>query len=73
MAVAQTSTVRQHKCSNTRRWFLFPHRQNYDTESTAPRLKYLLFHRAEYETTALSSVGKETVSTDFPKYKDIYC
>ena len=44
---------------------LFPHRQTYTIESTAPRLKYLLFHRVEYQTTELSSAcqfyGRERI------------
>jgi len=43
---------------------LFPHRQTYNIESIAPRLKHLLFHRAEYQTTELSSACQKVVLTN---------
>ena len=43
---------------------LFPHRQTCNIESTAPRLKHLLFHRAEYQTTELSSACQKVVLTN---------
>jgi len=50
--------------------FLF--RQTYNTESTAPRLKYLLLHRSENHTTELFSACQEVVSTNILKHQDIY-
>jgi len=52
--------------------FLFLHRQPHKTQSTAPRLNYLLFHRDEYETTELSSACEKVVSANLMKYEDIY-
>jgi len=50
---------------------LFPDWQTYNTKSTEPLLKYLLFQRAKYQTTELSSAGQEVVSTNL-KYENIY-
>jgi len=50
---------------------LFPHWQTYNRESTAPRLKYLLFHRAEYQTTELSSACQKVVLRNLLNYEGI--
>jgi len=52
--------------------FLFPHRQLYNTQLTAPRLKHQLLHRHECEMTEGSAACEEIVSTNLLKYKDIY-
>ena len=52
--------------------FLFPHRQPYNTQLTAPRLKHRLLHQDEFETTEVSAACEEVVSTNLLKYKDIY-
>ena len=51
--------------------FLFPDWQTYNTKSTEPRLKHLLFLLAEYQTTELSSACQKVVSTNLLKYEDI--
>ena len=51
---------------------LFRHRQTYNIELTAPRLKYLLFHRAEYQTTELYSACQKVVLTNLLNYEGIF-
>jgi len=52
--------------------FFFSDWQTYNTKSTEPVLKYMLFHQAKYQTTELSSACQEVVLTNFLKYEEIY-
>ena len=67
-AVEQNPTFKAAQLANV----FFPDWQTYNTKSTKPLLKYLLFHRAKYQTTELNSACQEAVSTNLLKYEDIY-
>ena len=67
-AVEETPTLKTAQLNNG---FCFLIGQTYNTKSTEPLLKYLLFHRAKYQTTELSSACHEVVSTNLLKYEDI--
>ena len=67
-AAEQIPTLRQHNLTMVFvSWLTNPQHK-----SAEPLLKYLLFHWAKYQTTELSSVYQEDVSTNLLKYEDIY-